>query len=190
MLTKLANCGRNRANVCRNLHALIHKTGLTLNVETSVVEDTPVVVMCGKPGVRRVNFPCLHLSSWAKALFKRGGKALLGGFTLDQETEFRELFADFWCKFKCTRPEMAQELSRFDGDGSIIIPTAIHGDEGRGKTRKPIMIIGHQCIISPQGPSKTNLSGCPACTQMVAGRSCTGTNLFKVKGLGPGIGLI
>ena len=52
------------------------------------------------------------------------------------------------------------------------------------------MIIGHQCIISPQGPSKTNLSGCPAYTQMVAGRSCTGTSLFKVKGLGPGIGLI
>ena len=77
MLTKLANCGRNRANVCRNLHALIHKTGLTLNVETSVVEDTPVVVMCGKPGVRRVNFPCLHLSSWAKALFKRGERLCL-----------------------------------------------------------------------------------------------------------------
>ena len=141
--------------MCRNLHKLIHSTGKTLRVELNTV-TTPVQVLCGKPGV-------LHLSSWAKLVLGQGGQMLLGGFTLDQETEFRTMLATFWRNYRFVRPEL-DLYARDDFDLSATIPMGYHGDEGRGKLKRPIMILAHQPIISHKGPQFTNLSGCLPCT--------------------------
>ena len=152
--------------MCRNLHKLIHSAGKTLRVELSTV-TTPVQVLCGKPGVRQVYFPVLHLSSWAKLILGQGGQMLLGGFTLDQETEFRTMLATFWRNYKYVRPEL-DLYARDDFDLSTTIPMGYHGDEGRGKLKRPLMVLAHQPIISHKGPQFTNLSGCLPCTAAFA----------------------
>ena len=174
MLTKIAKCGRSEANVCRNLHRLIHSSGRTFPVEIRVCA-TPVQVLCGKPGVRTVNYPVLHLSDWARLLLQKGGAMLLGGFTLDQEPQIRRQFQDFWDKFKNVRPELAEiaDLSSSD-NAPIYVPMALHGDEGRGRLKRPVMIIGHQPIISYRGVDHTNLSGCLPCTDCRLCRSYRG----------------
>ena len=160
MLTAIAKCGRSQANVCRNLHKLIHAKGRTLPVRLSTVL-TPVQVLCGKPGVRDVNYPVLHLSSWAKLILQSGGEMLLGGFSLDEEVQFRSLLSNFWIKFQKVVPDL--DLYSKGWDLSTVIPIGLHGDEGRGKLKRPILILAHQPIISHLGVDYTNLSGYPAC---------------------------
>ena len=156
MLTRIAKCGHSEANVCRNLHKLIHSAGKTLKVDISTVL-TPVQVLCGKPGVREVHYPALHLSSWAKLIMGSGGELLLGGFSLDQEVQFRSLLSTFWSKFQKVLPGL--DVYSKGWDLSTCIPIGLHGDEGRGKLKRPVLIIAHQPIISQLGPNHTNLPG-------------------------------
>ena len=159
MLSKIAQCGRSSANVCRNLHRLIHRSGKTLKVELATV-TTPVKIICGKPGVCKAHYPVLHLSAWAKLIFKHGGEMLLGGNTLDQEVEFTQMLRTFWANFKYV--ELAHAVYQTGYDLSYMIPIAYHGDEGSGKLRRPIMILAHQPIIPYKGVQHTNMSGCLA----------------------------
>ena len=106
-----------------------------------------------------VNFPVLLPSSWAKAIFAKGGHLLLAGGSLDNPQRFRETFSLFWERYQLVRPEHHVFGQNFDR--SFLIPYAIHGDEGRGKNRRPIMIESLQPIISWKGREHTNASGHP-----------------------------
>ena len=150
----MARCGRNKGNESRNLHKLIHSQGKTFPVEV-VSEPVPVRILAGKPRVGTVNYPCLLLSAWIKALFDAGGQMLLGGYSLLRgEANYRALFARFWHRFRQCRPDL--ELYSEEFDQSLCIPIAIHGDEGRGKLKRPVMIVSYQPLISHRGDGYTN----------------------------------
>ena len=157
VLRMISRCGDSKKNACRNLHNLIHKQGRTLPVEISVIL-TPVRVLCGKPKVTKANFPVLYLSSWAAQLFRLGGKLLLGGFSLDDEAGYRSMFSEFWQRFRYVRPDL-DIYSESNVDFSMCIPIGMHGDEGRGKLKRPVLILAYQPIISHRGPGYTNSSG-------------------------------
>ncbi|CAE7666315.1 unnamed protein product [Symbiodinium sp. CCMP2592] len=75
-----------------------------------------------------------------------------------QEREWRDTFRTFWSRFYFVRPDLdLYQQSSFDV--STCIPIAFHGDEGRGKLRRAIMILSMQPIISHKGPKYTNMSG-------------------------------
>ena len=65
------------------------------------------------------------------------------------------MYRSFWHHFNKSMPGV--QMGGASPEASI--PIAIHGDEGRGKTRKPIMIIAWQALIGYLGPAVTNLSG-------------------------------
>ena len=152
----MARCGRNKRNACRNLHTLIHRTGRTLPVKVSAI-PSKVMVVSGKPKVVTVNFPILLPSAWAETLFKEGGHVLLGGHHVSDVDGYGAMFKDFWSRFQAVRPD--HNIFEQDYDHRFCIPYGYHGDEGRGKTRKPVMVLSWQPIMSHRGPRCTNSSG-------------------------------
>ncbi|CAE7298459.1 unnamed protein product, partial [Symbiodinium sp. CCMP2456] len=157
MLGLMARCAGSKGNECESLHKLIHNNGKALPVTVGTV-DTRVLVLTGKPRVETVGWPVLFLSAWAQQLFSTGGKVLLGGHTLDNPRRFRKMFTTFWDRFQHVRPDL-DIYRRTDRDMGMCIPIALHGDEGRGKLRRPVMVLSFQPIISHKGPHFINSSG-------------------------------
>ena len=157
-LSSIARCGRGTAkNVSRQLHAFIHRSGRTFPATVDVV-PTPIKILRGKPKVVTSNFPVIFLSSWAQELFKLGGQPLLGGHLLHEESSWRNMFKSFWERFRFLRADL-DIYNRADFDVECCVPFGLHGDEGRGRLRRPILIISFQPMISHKGPSHTNSSG-------------------------------
>ena len=84
---------------------------------------------------------------------------LLGGYNLDDERKFRQLFVQFWHRFRFCRPDLDLYKQEFAHDLSLCIPVAYHGDEGRGKMKRPLMVLAFQPLISHMGPEYANANG-------------------------------
>ena len=82
---------------------------------------------------------------------------LLGGHSLDEPEKFQAMLSQFWARFRLVRPSL--DLYQKTFDKSFCIPIAVHGDEGRGKLRRPIMVEAWQPVISFKGTAFTNASG-------------------------------
>ena len=68
----------------------------------------------------------------------------------------------FWERFKYFRPDL--DLYTRDFDLATCIPMAYHGDEGRGKLKRPVMVLAYQPVINYKGENFINSSGNPGCT--------------------------
>ena len=71
------------------------------------------------------------------------------------------MLANFWNSYSIINPE-SPVFKRPDYSrefASRLIPMAMHGDEGRGKAKHPVMVLSVQPIIGPQGPDYVNTSG-------------------------------
>ena len=159
VLAGLEDCAHSKKNECRNLHRLIHATGRTFPVEISGVQ-TPVRVLSGKLRSETVTYPVLFLSSWCRECFKDGGNMLLGGYSLSEDEHWRPMFREFWQGYRFSRPDLDLYRDRsFNHD--FCVPIQVHGDEGRGRAKRPLMVISYQPVIGCKGPLVTNASGCP-----------------------------
>ena len=104
-------------------------------------------------------WPTLSMKSWIATLLKSYPELMLGGFKLEQKTEWQELFRYFWRAYKEvdeTHPvfhELPIEAL------STAIPIMVHGDEGRGLRSQAFMVQSFQFVISHLGPYVTNTSG-------------------------------
>ena len=154
-LNRLARCGsggRSQANCSRNLHKLMYREKRILPIKTSLV-PTRVRLLKGKPKVETMEFPVLRPSSWVDYMMTNCSEILLGGFNIHSVPGWQRMLEDFWSKFQQSQPQVEVPHPRTS------IPVAVHGDEGRGKAKRPIMCIGFQPLISYLGPAVTNTSG-------------------------------
>ena len=153
----MAQCGNNPGNACRNLHRLIHAEGKTLPIPVSMVQVLARVLQ-GKPSVQNVGWPVLYPSSWIRYLLEQAAVVMLGGHSLDNPKGYQGMLEVFWRRFRYFRPDM--EIYKEEAfNPCMAIPLGFHGDEGRGKLKRPIMVIGAQPIISHLGPEFTNAKG-------------------------------
>lgn len=83
-----------------------------------------------------------------------GGNFLLGGLSLDDVDSFGDTLEVFWGRYKALEPDF-----EVPGNPRYVIPYALHGDEGRGKGKKPIMVLGMQPLITSHDMSTSNLGG-------------------------------
>ena len=75
--------------------------------------------------------------------------------------EFRGKLCGFWENFRKSEPTLP--LFKEDSvDYSTCIPIALHGDEGRGRQKQPVMCVGVQPIL-PIHKGRTNMSGTFGC---------------------------
>lgn len=91
---------------------------------------------------------------------------LLGGFRVQDSAGYRAMFSSFWQRFRSVRPDL-DLYRRQDWDHSMCVPIAYHGDEGRGKLKRPILILAFQPLISFKGMEYINSSGNPDCILII-----------------------
>ena len=155
LLSKMAKCGKTKldSHICRNLHTTVRNFKRLLPVKMSTVR-TYVRPSRRRPQKYLVDYPVLQLSDWAECLFNLGGHFFTGGFGLDHADQFKQVLNDFWEKFVAIEPGFDLPRSQW----SESIPLALHGDEGRGRQKQPVMVMATQTII-PLFSSKSNMSG-------------------------------
>lgn len=159
LLSKMARCGKTKldSHICRNLHSAAKKFGKVLPVRISHI-PTMVRISRRRPQRVPVNYPVLYLSDWAECIFNSGGHFFLGGRNLDYAGEFQQVLVDYWDKFHAADPNFGfcNEVPRSEWGQAI--PLALHGDEGRGRQKQPVMVMAAQTII-PLQSKKTNMAG-------------------------------
>eukprot|EP00439_Symbiodinium_sp_Y106_P015859 s291_g2.t1 len=143
LLERLGRCARGGSgNACRNLHRMLVDDKLSLPVHVSVI-DVPIKAL--KNGRKRtVGWPILRLSDWARYALGRGGQMLLAGHCLEDEMAWRAEFRGFWSRYSLIDP--AHPLFSSGIDTSCTIPFMVHGDEGRGRCKHPLLTISFQGV--------------------------------------------
>ena len=104
------------------------------------------------------NYPLLRLPDWVSCSFRYGGQFFLGGCTLDDPSAFVMKLQTFWRNYKVVDPSLPFFRKNDESSYSICVPIAIHGDEGRGRAKQPIMVISVQPLL-PLGEKKSNMEG-------------------------------
>ena len=117
--------------------------------------STPVRLLKGKPRIQQTNFPSLQPSTWFRFMLDIGGESILGGHNIRQQSAWRQMFSTFWDRFSKSSPGI--DLRGVNPE--VAIPICIHGDEGRGKVNRPIMVLAFQPLVSWLGPAVVNSSG-------------------------------
>lgn len=105
--------------------------------------------------IKNVNYPVIHLSSWVEKLMLTHPEFLLGGFQLHDEDGWRSMLSDFWRWFAGVDGDHPVH-ARSETVKQTSIPIAIHGDEGRGLAKIPLMVWSYQLIIPSTGPNCLN----------------------------------
>ena len=148
-MASYARSEKNMSNASRNLNGLIHRKNKTLGVRiTSVL--TPIRVS-RRRRVQQRPWPVLHLEDWLETGFKSpySGFYFLGGLKLNNLVEIESLLSDFWGKHSNVEGNKPAIPSR-------TIPVLIHGDEGRGQAKRPLLVISFQPIIGWTGADNVN----------------------------------
>lgn len=157
LLFAIARAGRSQTNACRNLHSLIHQRGLTLPLRIHTIE---VPVKKCKPKVAKVwvHYPIILPSTWMDHLLKEYSMLLLGGHHIKDAAGWRGLLSNFWDAY--LKGDPGHPMSGKNAPPTdCTIPLYLHGDEGRGKYRRPIMVQAWQPCISFKGVAFKNSSG-------------------------------
>ena len=159
MLRDMAACGRQDGSdhTCRNLHRLVQRTARQLRVQISKIITPIRISKRGKPlRWRKEPYPVILPSSWMQAIFSSGGHFFLGGQSLHQAEMFGDTLYTFWARWHKVDATICVE-ERF---WRTSLPVALHGDEGRGKGHKPILVLGLQPLITTFDMSSSNMAGC------------------------------
>ena len=89
------------------------------------------------------------------------------GRSLDSAKLFQEELVDFWGKYSMADPShpFFAAADRNKSEWSRSIPVAIHGDEGRGRQKQPVMVLAYQPLLPIKG-QKTTMKKFPGLTSI------------------------
>ena len=130
-------------NYSRALHSLIHRDDKTLPVEIASVQTKVRIPRKRKVLLRP--WPVIPLNNWMKLCFsdsKYSGFFFLAGKTLDEWVDAQNMLKEFWSRYGKIDPTMVPT------NPSQTIPVYLHGDEGRGLGKRPLLVISFQPVMS------------------------------------------
>ena len=160
ILARLAGCRKGKAengNVCRNLHRMLAADGWTLPIQIS---DAPLRIRNLRTRKEEdVVWPVMKLSSWAAFELGKGGEMLLAGCHVEHGASWKAVLGDFWSHFYEKEPGHPVYDAAHGLDVTCVIPYMIHGDEGRGRGKQPLLTISFQGLLSHYGEHRLNTSG-------------------------------
>lgn len=155
-LEKLSKIYKSQKNACRMLHTLIEKSGVCLPLEISCAQ---ISIRRMKPlGEYKAWWPFITMQTWVSFLLENFPHILLGGHTLEEVNGWQRLLYDFWRVYKDINP--GHPVFSSDLDTRFLIPYVFHGDEGRGSSRVPFLVLSFQPFVSHKGMSECNDSSC------------------------------
>lgn len=155
----MAKCSKTKwdSNACKNLHRTVRTFGRMLPVK--ITEINTFLRRSRRRKVETpVNYPVLRFSDWAELVLDNGGHFFLGGRSLDHWQEFGRELEEFWSRFQVQHPDFGffQDYSR--SEWATAVPICLHGDEGRGKSKNPVMVLAAQTVL-PIREGRTNMAG-------------------------------
>lgn len=127
-------------------HGVFRKCGQSLPVKISRVD------LVSKP-----RFPYVQFSDWLKYLIEFDQLDHLVGTT--DPVEMHKDLQTFWDRFRSSHPSHVMFDSTVQGapqHPECTIPIVLHGDEGRGRKKKQVMILSAMGIMG-KGSSRVNL---------------------------------
>ena len=133
------------------MHGYIHQKGKTLPVAISTVTIPMKTRVSRRFAIARRPWPVFHLC-WIQTGMEMNefrGFFFLGGLKLDQLVAAENALELFWDRYKVVDANSPRNPRR-------TIPFFIHGDEGRGQVKRPLLIISFQCLMSWTGTEKVN----------------------------------
>ena len=151
-MASLAKRDQHRSNGSRALHAFIHRKKQTLPVQIDAVE-IPIKIN-SRHKIAQRPWPVCYLSSWCRTCMedrKYAGFFLLGGHRVNNIHEVESMLTRFWRNYQVVEPGLPQHPQRTIG-------FYIHGDEGRGQCKRPLLIISFQPLIPWCGENEANSS--------------------------------
>ena len=182
-MANISRKDKKKTNVSRGLHKYIHMNNKTLPVAVTHVIIPIRTRVSRRFRIARKPWPVFQLSDWMKACFNTPefqGVFMLGGKKVGELEEIEGMLSTFWDRYHCIDPNTPEVPER-------TIPFYIHGDEGRGLVKRPLLIIAFQCIIGWAGTDHPNSIKKQAfCTEYVLlmfvsmGLSGSSYNLMKV----------
>ena len=161
----LASCIANNPgeqNIRRNLHKVVHARGKTLPLEITGASCN-VKKALGKIGTREILWPVILLSTWMRYALLNASQLLLGGHHISMPEKWKRSFRKFWRRYRRADPDHPIFHSGVS-DYGIYLPYTIHGDEGRGRNKVPIMVESFCPVIGRRGQRVTNLKGKLGCS--------------------------
>ena len=159
VLDKLAKCSNSdHANICRNLHRLLAHADFTLQVEISNI--TISVRHTRSRKIMDIPWPTMTLTSWVRFVMqKQGGQILLSGHHISQVGLWKRALKQFWDLYQSVDPDHPTFIHALDR--TCTLPYFLHGDEGRGRSKQPLLVVSFQGIFSHYGDNHLNESGFP-----------------------------
>ena len=165
---KKSSTGRRGSNAARDFHRYVHRHGKALAVEISTSRipiRKKVKTTHGKrrTKTREVDHAVINLSSWMRLILEKYPKFLLGGHCPFQGCDpYLDMFGSFWDNFVHIQGDHpVHAKSREDNNKRHCIPFAVHGDEGRGLSKVPVLVMSFQALIPFTGPNELNCSRFP-----------------------------
>lgn len=148
---------------------MIEKSGKQLPVKVSTMR---LWVRTSRRRVHLIptNYPMLRVPDWVHCIFRHGGHFFMGGRTMDDLPAFQSELVQFWQNYRSVDPGFAFFQTNPETAYPYCIPIAIHGDEGRGKAKNPIMVISVQPVLPLLG-EKTNMQGHLGCNSLTTNES-------------------
>lgn len=113
-----------------------------------------------RPTLKKVEiaYPVIYPSSWMKYLLRKQSYLVLGGIDIEDTAKWQAMLSEFWNLYNEFDP--SNIMSEPNAPPlTHTVPLYIHGDEGRGKYKLPIMVEGIQPCLSFKGTSFENSSG-------------------------------
>lgn len=154
--------GRERcSNAARDFNRWVHRDGRIFPVPIKKLKVRVRVRQRNQKGKVRIfdkkmGYPVIFLSDWFEKVMELHPKFFLGGFDLDNDqTKWKAMFSDFWRWFEDVDPSHPIHQKPME-EKAYSIPIALHGDEGRGLAKTPLMVWSFQVIIPSTGPNNLN----------------------------------
>lgn len=154
--------GRSRGhNAARDFNRWVHRRGKAYPVQITDLKVPVPLKATHKSGRKKtrfedVNYPVIHLSSWLTKIMETCPRFWLGGYDPNLSNDWMDMFQHFWLHFEGVHPQHPIYSEKSSEDRKVTIPLAIHGDEGRGLGKKPVLILSFQIMIPSTGPNKLN----------------------------------
>ena len=159
MLKKLAKCARakDEANVCRNLHRPLTHKEFTLRVHISWC-NIDIRHATKRRDLNNVPWPVIRLSSWVQYILEiQGGQLLLAGHSTTQPDLWEPVLEQFWNLYQGVDP--GHIVYQLGLNRRRTLPFMVHGDEGRGRMKQPLLVVAFQGALSHLGMDRLNQSG-------------------------------
>lgn len=119
----------------------------------------------------------IRFSDWFAKIMETHPSFFLGGYDLHTQCKsYEDMFSYFWDNFEGVQATHPVYMEKTREERARCVPIALHGDEGRGLNKVPVLIVSFQVVIPSSGADQLagsqNLSNIGYALELFKTRYC------------------